>query len=177
MPNNLLATLSSTTSFRLKNLNGGIFLPAFSTANVRIRLTATMMKHMTESGKTVVDARIIRPAQITAKIFCSTIDEVDAVNKVLLDRGAFYSVYTKGLVMIGFFLDKTTSTQAATMLSATPTELVFKQVLLNWSTQVPIFKQSADSSVVDTGFSLLNSATQTVSGLYAKATTAISSIL
>ena len=135
-----------------------------STRAVSIKLTSKLMKHMLENGQTVVDVRIVTPSVIDVDIFCETLDDAAAVNKILNDRSRLYTLTTKGLVFSAMMLANEKLTQSPDVLSAMPIHLTFKQVLVE-NSQPIIYAQPADSSYIDKGFTALRTASNNVQDL------------
>ena len=164
----ILSSFTSQASFKLLSLGTGQYLPQINVIKSKIRLPSKLMKHMSEDGSTIIDARIIEPAEVEVQVLITTQDQFMALNNVLNDRGAFYTIITKGLRLIGFVLDEESLSQSPAVISANPISLKFRQVLFSGLPQVTIYAQPADSSVLDLGFSALSSATSTISNLYSK---------
>jgi hypothetical protein len=160
----IVASLFSQVSFSMVDSSGAKWSVKLNVSRVSIRLLSKPMRHMLESGSTVVDTRIIEPSSIDVDIFCQTLDDVDSVNKLLMDRSAFYTLTTKGLVFGAMMLQHEVLKQQPTVLSAVPIHLVFKEVLVQHAAPV-IFKQPADSSLISLGIASLKTAQQNVSDL------------
>jgi hypothetical protein len=160
----IVASLFSQVMFSMRASNEEYVPIKLNVVKVSIRLQSKLFRHMLESGNTIVDARVIEPTTLDVDIFCQTLDDVAAVNKLLMDRGNFYAITTKGLVFDSMMLEQEKLRQTPAVLSAAPIHLVFKEVLVQHTPPI-IFQQSADSSIVSLGIVALKNASQNVSGL------------
>jgi len=168
MPNSILSSFFSESALTITNsTTGAVVMPTFKVKRVRISFRAQPMPHRREDGATIIDSRIILPTNLSIEGFCTDITSLDQVNKVLLDRQAFYSISSKGIQVASMMIDTDNSSQTSEMLSATPKRLTFRQVLVQNVTPV-ICQQSSDSSVVNKGIAALDTAKQSVVGLYNK---------
>src|SRR6202035_4294854 len=93
----ILSSFTSQASFKLLTLGTGQYLPQINVIKSKIRLPSKLMKHMSEDGSTIIDARIIEPAEVEVQVLITPQDQFMALNNVLNDRGAFYTIITKGL--------------------------------------------------------------------------------
>jgi hypothetical protein len=82
----------------------------------------------------------------------------------MLDEENFYTITTRGLVFDNMMVDRERIQQTSKMLSATPIEIAFKQVLLQ-SAKPTVCLQHADSSLVDRGVALVGQVKSTIGSL------------
>lgn len=134
---------------------------------VQIRLTSTAQRHMREDGSTIVDSRIIQPSSVVIEALCPDSATMKQVNNLLMDRSFFYSVSSKGVILNNMMAESELITQSPDVMSAVPIRISMKQVLSK-EVKPLIVAQSADSTLVDRGMSLLSNAKSTVTDIYSK---------
>lgn len=173
MADNILSVFFDKAMFVIGGF-GGSKATALKISKVSAKFVSMPMRHMKEDGTTVVDVRILKPTTVVVETMCPDLDTQKQVNDILMDRNNFYFITSKGLVIDNLMLDHEQIRQTAEVLSASPISLSFKQVI---TPTIEVTAQSADSSLLNRGMMALNSATQTVTGLYSKASSAISSLL
>lgn len=174
MAENILSSLLSVAAFSITNATtGAVVAPNLAVKKVGIRYSSKNMTHQLEDGSTIVDQRIIVPSGMVVEAYCPDIDTVDAINALLLDRSAMYTINSKGIIIQNTMADSDNFRQNAEMLSATPIRIRFKQQLIQGVAPV-VCSQSADSSVLDRGIQLLSSSSQSVSGFFSTLTGNIS---
>jgi hypothetical protein len=161
---NILASLFSQVIFSLVDSYKVPLSVRLNVSKVSIRMESKLQRHVLENGSSVVDSRIIIPAVLSVDVFVSTLDDLNIVNNLLLDRTNLYTITTKGLVFGSMMLESEKISQVPENLSSSPVQLSFKEVLVENTTPV-IFKQSSDSSMIQQGMASLNTAEQNVTGL------------
>jgi hypothetical protein len=155
-------------------IGGGISAKGLKVSKVNIKLTSTALRHMKEDGTTIVDARILKPTTITVETFCPDLNTQEQVDKILKDRGNYYLIQSKGLSFSMMLLDHERISQTANMLSAAPVSLSFKQVIMP---VIDVASHPADSDLINRGMTAINKVTTSVTDLYSKVSSTISSIL
>jgi hypothetical protein len=160
----IVSSLFSQVRFTVVNSDGQKLSAKLNVSRVVMRLQSKLMRHSLEAGNTIVDARIIMPSTIDVDVFCSTLDDVAAVNSLLQNRTQLFTLTSKGLVFGSMMLDNEQLHQASEMLSAVPIHLSFKEVLVQ-NTPPVLFQQPADSSLIGRGFLALKTAEGNVSDL------------
>ncbi|AWD92417.1 hypothetical protein [Xanthomonas phage Carpasina] len=131
---------------------------------VSSRFTSSVPRHMREDGTSIVDTRIIKSAQLTVEAICPSIDEVEQVISLASDRESLLRVTSKGVVFENMMIQATSNMQSKEMLSGAPFQITFKQLLLQNVMPVSV-SQAADSTTMDRGIQILNTARSNVQGL------------
>jgi hypothetical protein len=174
----ILSSLSSKVSFSIMNeMTKEIAVPNLKIKSVKIRYRSTNINHRTESGSYYVDSRIITPASMEIDAICPDIETESKLLKLLPDESNFYLITSKGIVMETMMVDRLSFDRSSKMISATPVKITFKQQLVSLFDPVSSSQpaQPADSSVIDAGFSILRSASGSVSSLYSSVSSYASS--
>ena len=164
MANSILSSLFSKTSFRAETMAGVQVIRGIKIKKVSARFTSSVPRHMREDGVSIVDTRIIKGAVITVEAICPSIDEVEQVIALAADRETLYRVTSKGVVFDNVMVQATSNMQSQEMLSSAPFQITFKQLLLQNVLPVAV-SQAADSTTVDRGIQILNSARETAQNL------------
>jgi hypothetical protein len=141
-------------------------------SQVSIQYRSRPMRHMREDGISIVDARVIDSTLINFNVFCSTLDEVNAVNNILKDRDSTYTVSTRGLVFTNMTMQEMGISQTAEMLTASPVQFSMKQLRKQGPEDAvhPVVEQAPDSSIMGLGLQSVTQAKQTVTDLFLKVT-------
>lgn len=163
MAASIFSILTSKPPLEIKS-DEGVFAEKLKVSRVSIHFTSTVMRHMKEDGSTVVDSRVIQPISLSVDGFCPDKDTLSAVNEIVTNRSRLYKITSKEIIINDMIAESDQIKQSSDFLSAAPVHLSFRQ-LLSEKKKKNINAQSADSSVVDRGMSMLNTAKQTVSGL------------
>jgi hypothetical protein len=168
MAENIISSFLAHSALVIKDVESGdVQAKGLKVGRVHIKLISSAMRHMKEDGSTIVDSRIIQASTVTIEAFCPDSATLKQVNNLLMDRANFYSVSSKGFILNNMMVEADQVSQTAEMISAVPIRIAFKQVVSK-NIQAIIVAQSADSTLVDRGRSLLSSAAQTVNDLYSK---------
>lgn len=114
---------------------------------VSMKFNSKLMQNTSENGQPIIDCRIIMPTQITVSVVCNSADKVSEVNSLLMNLTSTYTIMSRGIQLTNFMLDTESMSQSSAMLSATPMEISFKQVLLQGGGS-PICAQAGDSSTI-----------------------------
>lgn len=176
MANTILSSALSSPSLSIVSSSGTANIAAsLGVSKVALKLRSKIFRHKTETGNTIVDARIVEPMQCEIDVFAPTLDAVSAINDVMQDRSSVYTIKSRGLVLTQMMMQHNEIKQTGDMISASPVKLQFKQLLTQNSTSIgtPTVAQPADSTVIDKGLQTISSAVQTAQGL---ASTVASSI-
>ncbi len=168
MASNIFSGLLAPSAFIVRDEeDGSIQIKGLKVSRVQIRLMSAAMRHMKEDGTTIVDSRIIQPSTVTVEAFCPDAATLKQVNNLLLDRANFYSVSSKGVILNNMMAEAQQISQTSEVISAVPVRLSFRQVVSK-NIDPLIVAQSADSTLVDRGMSLLSNATKTVTDVFSK---------
>ncbi len=168
MASNLISSFLAPSALVIKDAESGdVQVKGLKVGRVHIKLISAAMRHMKEDGSTIVDSRIIQPSTVTVEAFCPDSATLKQVNNLLMDRANFYSVSSKGVILNNMMVEADQASQSPDMISAVPIRIAFKQVVSK-NIKPLIVAQSADSTLIDRGRSLLSSATQTVNEVYSK---------
>lgn len=135
-----------------------------SVAEVNIKFSAQLLKNIREDGSPIIDGKIILPCVVQIKLYCTKIDDVEAINVLLNDINVLYSMSTRGIFIDNVMLERDELSQTSAVISAVPINLSFKQVLLGEDT-APVVKQTPDSNTIIGG--IRQTVTSTVSDLEA----------
>lgn len=166
MTSSLIQNLLSTSPFKLVNsTTGEEVVKGIAISRINIKLTSTPLRHMKEDGSTIVDSRIIQPTMITIDAYCKDNDLLTQANDVAADRSNFYTMTSKGIVIDRLMADSEQIKQSPDVMSAAPIRLSFKQIIAKKIKPV-VFAQSANSSVINRGIAIINSAKTTLANLY-----------
>jgi hypothetical protein len=181
MPSLPISNLLSRSAFKVHNKTRGIdVMTKVKVINAKVSLQSTVMRHMREDGTTIVDTRVILPFVLEVQLICPDLNVANDVLSTLNDRSSLYRVTSKGLIFDDVMLMYDSMQQTPENLSSTPTRIAFQQVLLQGGQQA-ITAQPADGSVMDRGIasirdvaqSATQTVTQSVSGLFNRATESV----
>ncbi|MBL1375644.1 hypothetical protein, partial [Acinetobacter baumannii] len=126
----IFTSLLSSRSFSIVDQNTNQLVAAdLRISRVNTRFSSVGQRHMLEDGTTKMDSRTIHPMEIIIEVFCPSIDVVDQINQLLLDRDTLYKVITRGMVFERMMCTSEALNQTPDMISATPARLTFSQVL------------------------------------------------
>lgn len=168
MPNTILSSALSSPSLSISSFSNPTNIAAnLGVSKVTIKLRSKIFRHKTETGNTVVDARIVEPMQCEIDVFAPTLDVLTAINAVMLDRTTAYTIKTRGLVLTKMLMQHNEIKQSGDMLSASPVKLQFKELLTQGQLALGAASvaQPADSSLIDQGLQSISGAVATVQGL------------
>ena len=168
----ILSSLFSKAQFTLTKSGSGAVAPNLKVVNVKIKLSSHVLRHMLESGVSVVDSRIIQPTRLHVDVICPDIDTLEQITAVAQDRTTTYSISSKGLIFDNMMVEDQCISQIPKMLSASPIRLEFKQQLVQYVIPI-VFAQSADASMIDKGFAALASVKTQVSDVVTRLTTVL----
>lgn len=176
MANSILSGFFSNPSFVLKPTSYGSAVAAsMKIISVDIKFVSTPMRHMREDGTTRVDTRIIRAAELEVSFICPDINTFQQILNVVKDRQQTYSITTRGLHLRRMMVCEDAVKQIPEMLSATPMQLYFKQLLVQ-NEDPKVCAQAADSSLIDLGLTTISSAASSASSLYSNIQSNISKV-
>lgn len=119
------------------------------------------------------DVRIVQPLSIAVQVICPTLNDAESVIAFMNDRFSLYKLTSKGLLFQNLMAQSISVKQDAAMLSAAPFRIYLKEILLDQAARTTV-AQPTDSSLLDRGIELLNSTTQTVTGLFTSVTKSVS---
>lgn len=140
--------LAGNRSFKVTDeTNFSISLSDIGVKLVSIKFSSKLMQNTSENGQPIIDSRVIMPTQISLSVLCNSVDKVDEVNSLLANTTSMYTIMSRGIKLEHFMLDTESMTQSEAMISATPMQISFKQVLLQ-DNGSPICAQSGDSSTI-----------------------------
>jgi hypothetical protein len=166
MANSILSSLLSKPSLSIVSSQTGIDAAnGLSVSRVRFRFKSRAMRHMREDGTSIVDQRVILPAAVEIEVFCSTQDQLAAVNAAMLDRTGVYTITSRGLVLTNMMAEANQIKQTPEVISANPVRMYFKRLLTQDAANPPAVEQSADSSLLDKGIQQVNTAAASVTDL------------
>lgn len=162
----LASVFGKTTTSFLQTINGKStqVLSDLKVESARITLKATVFSHKLENGQSFIDSKVMEPIVIEMNVICPTIDVVDELNDVLMNRSARYQVTSRGLIFQNMLPKSETLDISGEVLSATPVKLVLRQFLVQGESPV-LFANQADSRIVQKGTQLLKQVEGTVSDL------------
>lgn len=150
----IFTSLLSSRSFSIVDQNTNQLVAAdLRISRVNTRFSSVGQRHMLEDGTTKMDSRTIHPMEIIVEVFCPSIDVVDQINQLLLDRDTLYKVITRGMVFERMMCTSEALNQTPDMISATPARLTFSQVLVQNPKPI-MFRNVGDSSMIDRGLAL-----------------------
>lgn len=150
----IFTSLLSSRSFSIVDQNTNQLVAAdLRVSRVNTRFSSVGQRHMLEDGTTKMDSRTIHPMEIIVEVFCPSIDVVDQINQLLLDRDTLYKVITRGMVFERMMCTSEALNQTPEMISATPARLTFSQVLVQNPKPI-MFRNARDSSMIDRGLAL-----------------------
>jgi hypothetical protein len=170
MPNTILSSALSSPSLSITSFSNPENIAAsLSVSKVTIKLRSKIFRHKTETGNTIVDARVVEPMTCEIDVFAPTLDSLTAINAVMLDRGTTYTIKSRGLVLTKMMMDQTGIKQSGDMLSASPVRLAFKELMTQGQLALgaTTVAQPADSTLIDQGLQTVSDAVSTVQGLAA----------
>ncbi|ATW57896.1 hypothetical protein CNR33_00050 [Pseudomonas phage tabernarius] len=170
MPSILASILGKTTTSFLQTINDET-LPVLKDLKVessRITLKATLFSHKLENGQSFVDSKVMVPIVIEMTVICPTVDVVDELNSIILNRSARYQVTSRGLIFPNMLPKGETIDMSGEMLSATPIKLTWCQLLVQGEAPV-LFANQAESRIVQKGTQLLDKAESTATELAGQA--------
>lgn len=166
MANELLTSFFSKASFVIRDsITNQVVAAGLKILSVSIKYRSTAMKHMREDGTTLIDSRIIRAADMEVVVMAPDINALSQLNDLMNDRTKTYNIVTRGLYLNSMMVEHTGIKQIPDVLSATPMQVIFKQLLVQNVTPV-VCAQAADSSVIDKGLAALNSVTTSATDLF-----------
>jgi hypothetical protein len=160
MANSILSSLFSKASFRISDSTTTIprdVAKGLKIRRVTIRYSSAVQRHRREDGATFVDARTIQPTTILVDAIVPDLDTLSQVTTITQERNVVYTITTKGLIFQSMRIESQDLLQSGEMLSASPIQLQFKQMLVQGQQPV-VFAQAADSSLIDRGMAVLESA-------------------
>jgi hypothetical protein len=174
MANSILSSFFSKPQFTLKNSDYPLtnLAAGWKIISVHFRFHSTPMRHMLESGTTTVDSRIIRATEVEVILMCPDVNTLSGLQTLVSDRSQRFSIVSRGLFLHSVMLDHEAMQQVPEVLSATPIQLVFKQLLVQNENPV-IVAQSADSNVIDRGLAALGSVAKSAGDLYSKVSSSV----
>ncbi|ABL96836.1 hypothetical protein BcepF1.105 [Burkholderia phage BcepF1] len=167
MASSILSSLFSQASFRITDETTTFSRDVAKGLKIRrvtIRYVSTTHEHRREDGSTIVDARTIQPTLLTVEAIAPDLDTLSQITNVAADRNGVYRVTTKGVILPTMRIESQSIRQSSDMLSASPVQLQFKQMLVQ-GRQPIVFAQGADSSLIDRGMAILTSAKETISDI------------
>lgn len=166
MPSILASVFGKSTTTFLQTINGESIsvLSNMKVESSRITLKSTVFSHKLENGQSFIDSKAMMPIIIEMTVICPTVDVVDELNNILLNRSARYQVTSRGLIFQNMLPKSETLDFSGEILSATPVRIVWQQLLVQGENPV-LFLNQADSRIVQKGTQLLKQAETTVSGL------------
>lgn len=176
MADSILSSLLSKAALSIvgsSDSNGTNVARNLKVSRVQIKYSARAMRHMREDGVSIVDARMIDPIVIDLEVICPTLDELTAVNNLLMDRSNTYTFTSKSIVVNEVTADDIQVKQTPDMLSASPVKINLKQLQRQGGTTVEVHQvveQPADSSIFNRGI-------QTVQRVQASVTTTFNKTL
>lgn len=169
MADSILSSLLSQPKSSFSFMSGTPLLRGVKIKRIIGHFASTLPRHMLEDGSTVSDIRILQPLTLAVEVICPTIDDAEDVINFMNDRASLYRVTSKGLVFENLMAQSISVKQSAAMLTAAPFRIYLKQYLLENASPVTV-AQAPDSNLIDRGVQLLNSTTQTVTGLFTSVT-------
>lgn len=177
MAGGILSSLLSKPEFVLYNQTMGMATAkGAKVIKVSIKLTSDPMRHSMEDGSTFIDTRIIKPPKVQVDLIAPDDDTLSQVNAVMLDRKSLYQITSRGIILPDVMVEAESMEQTANNISSTVMKLSFQQVLIENTLQI-IVTNAADASIIDRGRAVVGEVTETVSGLFDKATNAASNLI
>ncbi|WNG73461.1 hypothetical protein 109_060 [Pseudomonas phage 109] len=162
----VFTSLLSSRSFSIVDQNTNQLVAAdLRISRVNTRFSSVGQRHMLEDGTTKMDSRTVHPMEIIVEVFCPSIDVVDQINQLLLDRDTLYKVITRGMVFERMMCTSEALNQTPEMISATPARLTFSQVLVQNPKPI-MFRNAGDSSIIDRGLALAEDVVGSASDLF-----------
>lgn len=130
---------------------------------------ASVFRHRREDGSSIVDARIVKEVRVDCSVIAPDDTTLSQLVSVIEDRSNTYIIQSRGLLFRNMLVDRSRQQQNAQMLTGTPIQVSFKELLVQSSSPV-VFASSGDSSLIDKGMQLLQSAENSVSNLVSNVT-------
>lgn len=163
----ILASVFGKSSTSFQQTISGVTVPVLLDLKVesaRITLKANLFSHKLENGSSFIDSKVMSPIVIEMSVICPTVDSVDELNSILMNRTARYQVTSRGLIFNEMLPKGEMIDMSGEMLSATPIKLTWVQLLVQGESPV-LFANQAESRVVQKGTQLLEKAKSTASDL------------
>ena len=173
MANSIISSFLAQSPFSIKNSQSGtVMANGLRILRVSIKLSSAPMRHMKEDGTSIVDFRILQPSSVSIDAFCPDASTIDQVTNLLVDRSNLYTITSKGVILDQMMVDVEQIKQSPDIMSSTPIRITFKSILTKNAKPV-VTAQSANSSLIDRGMTILNQATTTVTDLFSSVSKAI----
>ncbi len=139
-------------------------------STVTIKYKSRVMRHQKENGSTVVDVRIVDPVVVDLDVIAPSFDELGVLKNFLLDRKETFTLTSKGVVVKEVVCGAIDIQQNASMLSASPARITFKQFLRQGGPREThkIVEQPADSSVFNRGIQTVTKKLESVQDTFRK---------
>jgi hypothetical protein len=166
----LLSKSSSLVISKSADRSNKNVIEKFKVSQVGIQFRSRPMRHMREDGISIVDARVLDPITLDISIFCSTLDEIKAVNNLFEDRVSTYTISSRGLVFKNMTMVNFDVKQTPEMLTASPVQFSMKQLKKQGGDEDVhiVVEQPPDSSLISFGIQKVTDATQSVNDLFLK---------
>jgi hypothetical protein len=159
MAASILSSLLSKPALSIVSSQTGIDIASsLKVVRVRFRYRSRTLRHMREDGTSIVDQRVILATVVELEVFCSTQNDLAAVNSAMLDRTGVYTITSKGLIVKNMMSEENQIKQTPEVISANPVRISFKQLLTQGGTNPASVEQAADSSLLDKGIQQLQTA-------------------
>ena len=170
MAANLITKLLGSNELRIQNLTtGSTVISNLKARVVSIKFVSEPMVHQKEDGTTLIDTRVITPARVMIDGIAPSINDVSAINEVLLDRESLYQISSRGIIIANLMSDSENFRQSKDNISSTPTRISFQQVLIERVSPV-VYANQSDSSLIDRGLAIIDNAEENVIDVYNKVT-------
>ncbi len=168
MPNTILSSALSSPSLSISSFSNPDNIAApLGVSKVTIKLRSKIFRHKTETGNTIVDARVVEPMRCEIDAFVPTLDALTAINAAILDRTTAYTIKSRGLVLTKMLMEQNEIKQSSDMLSSSPIRISFKELLTQGQLAIgaTTVAQPADSSLIDQGIQQVSEAVTSVQQL------------
>lgn len=113
--------------------------------SVRMQFTSRLLTNRGERGEIIIDGRVIEPSEIVVTTFCTSITELEEVNRLLRNVESIFQITSRGLEFPGYMVQSNQQEQSAEHLSTSPVEIRFKRVMVP-AKELPICAQAGDAA-------------------------------
>lgn len=164
----ILASILGISQTRFLNQTYGVpELTNVKVKSARITLRSEPMRNKLENGSTYIDSRVILPVSIEMEAIAPDINTAEQLHNSLQERSSLFEVTSRGLIVPNMMMKAQIMKQGPEMLSAIPVKLILDQLMIQGEYPV-VFKNEADSRLVNIGNRLVEAVTDTAQNLFDK---------
>lgn len=115
--------------------------------SVSLRFPSRLLANRGELGELIIDGRVLDPSTAVIRMFCSSRDALDEVNRLVRNTSSVFTIQSRGLEFPGYMVESNQQEQKSDYLSTSPVEVRFKRVMIP-AAKMPICAQSGDAATV-----------------------------